>query len=259
MSVYISVVIPVYNSRDTLEILCKRISFTFEKMNSVNYEIILVDDGSQDSSYEKMVEIYHKNSNVSIIQLSQNFGQQNAIMCGLNFARGEYVVTLDDDFQHPPEEIIKLLDKIKKGYDVVFGIPINKKHSYYRNTGTKLISILFNKVCRKPKDVEVSSFRIIQKAVAKEIIRDKRSFVYLAPIIFKITTNVEMVSVRHDARKYGQSNYTFIKLVTLLGKLIIYYTNMFKIAYLSSKPQYEIKDLKFRGDYNNEAIDSRRK
>ena len=256
MSIAISIVVPVYNSEETLELLCHRIETTFNRLLIKNYEIILIDDFSRDKSYKKMVNIFNTNPKVSsIIQLAKNFGQQNAIMCGLHYARGELVATLDDDLQHPPEELEKLINKIHEGYDVVFGIPDKKMHPCYRNLGTKLIGFLFNRVCRKPQNVEVSSYRLIRKDIVKKIIKDKRSFVYLAPIIFKITKHAAKVTVRHNHREYGQSNYSLSKLIGLLIKLIIYYTWDFQFISSLNRPQYEIKDIRIKGENANETID----
>ena len=244
----VSVVIPVYNSCSTLEILNERLLSTFKDMKIMDFEIILIDDGSKDGSYTKMLEIHDRSSHITIIRLLKNYGQQNAIMCGLRYATGEFIVTLDDDLQNPPEEIRKLLEKISEGYDVVFGVPLEKKHPLFRNLGTKAISGLFNKICNKPKEVEVSSFRLMKKGVVEKIIKDRRSFVYLAPIILCTTQNISTVLVRHDIRKEGKSNYSMLKLLLLLGKLIIYYSFLKDLNGLSLKPQYSIKDLKLRGD-----------
>ncbi len=238
----ISVVIPVYNSRDSLEELYERLSTVFKSICN-HYEIILVDDGSQDNSYEIMQRLHHKDPKVKIIQLNGNFGQQNALMCGFYYAYGDYVVTIDDDLQHRPEEIYKMIQKLDDGYDVVFGIPIKKQHSFYRNIGSKMTDYLFNKICLKPKNIKVSSFRAIKKNIIEQIIKDETSFVYISAIIYKNTQNIGNVHVKHDARKYGKSNYNFIKLFKLFTKLYIYYSNtLFFRGFKRSCPQFEIKD-----------------
>ncbi|MCJ7691439.1 MAG: glycosyltransferase family 2 protein, partial [Clostridiaceae bacterium] len=160
----ISVVVPVYNSGNSLEKFYKIISEVLKKICD-DYEIIMVDDGSIDNSYEKMEKLHSIDSRVKIIKLDGNFGQQNALMCGFHCSTGEYVVTLDDDLQHPPKEIYKLKKKIEEGYDVVYGIPIIKQHSIYRKMGSKMTDYMFNKICSKPKNIKVSSFRIIRKNI----------------------------------------------------------------------------------------------
>lgn len=237
----ISVIVPVYNSENSLEQFYKILSTELKKICN-DYEIIMIDDGSHDNSYEKMKKLHSIDSRVKVIQLEGNFGQQNAIMCGFYYSTGEYVVTLDDDMQHPPEEIYKLKKKIDEGYDVVYGIPIIKKHSVYRKIGSKMTDYLFNKICLKPKNIKISSFRIIRKNIINEIIKDNTSFVYISAITFKKTNNIANVKVKHNVRKHGKSNYDFYKLLRLYIKLYLYYSNhrIFKM-FTSSREQFKIK------------------
>ncbi|MGH4117850.1 glycosyltransferase family 2 protein [Clostridium sp.] len=237
----ISVVVPVYNSENSLEKFCIILSKELNKICN-DYEIIMVDDGSHDNSYETMKKLHSIDARVKIIQLHGNFGQQNALMCGFHYSTGKYVVTMDDDLQHPPEEIYKLKKKIDEGYDVVYGIPIVKQHSIYRKMGSKMTDYMFNKICSKPKNIKVSSFRIIRNNIIKEIIKDKTSFVYISAITFKNTINISNVEVKHNVRKYGKSNYNFYKLLKLYIKLYLYYSNhkIFKIV-TSSNEQFKIK------------------
>jgi glycosyltransferase involved in cell wall biosynthesis len=240
----ITVVVPVYNSESSLEQFYKVLSKELKKLCN-QYEIIMVDDGSHDNSYEKMKKLHSIDSRVKVIQLDGNFGQQNALMCGFHYSTGEYVVTLDDDLQHPPEEIYKLKKKIDEGYDVVYGIPIIKQHSFYRKMGSKMTNYLFNKICSKPKNIKVSSFRIIRKSIINEIIKDRTSFVYISAITFKNTNKVSNVVVKHNARQHGKSNYDFYKLIKLFTKLYLYYSKhkFFQIS-MTSKEQFKIKDKK---------------
>lgn len=238
----ISAIIPVYNSRNSLDELYCRLSTVLKRASS-KYEIILVDDGSIDNSYEKMLELHYKDNQVKVIRLDGNFGQQNAIMCGFHYAQGEYIITLDDDLQHMPEHIEKLMYKLDEGYDVVYGIAEKKQHSFYRNLGSKMTNHLFNKICSKPEDIRVSSFRVIRRNIISEIIKNDLSFVYLSAITLKITKNIGNVYVKHDTRKYGSSNYNFIKLLKLFVKLYVYYSDSrFVKLFVSSAPQFKIKD-----------------
>ncbi|MGH4138431.1 glycosyltransferase family 2 protein [Clostridium sp.] len=237
----ISVVVPVYNSEHSLEHFYNVLSKELKKICG-DYEIIMIDDGSIDNSYEKMEKLHSIDSRVKIIQLDGNFGQQNALMCGFHYSSGEYVVTMDDDLQHPPEEIYKLKEKIDEGYDVVYGIPIIKKHSIYRKLGSKMTDYMFNNICSKPRNIKVSSFRIIRKNIINEILKDNTSFVYISAITFKNTRSISNVEVKHNIRKYGKSNYDFCKLLKLYIKLYLYYSNhkIFKVI-TSSKEQFKIK------------------
>lgn len=236
-----SIVIPVYNSIDSLDELYDRLSRALRNIFS-HYEIILVDDYSTDNSFSKMKDIYDKNKDVKIIRLKNNYGQQNAIKCGLEFATKDYIITMDDDLQHPPEEIIKIMYKIDEGYDVVYGIAEKKEHNFLRNIGSKATNLLFNIICHKPKHMRVSSFRCIKKNIVEEIKKDKTSFVYITAIILlKITKNIGNVYVDHKPRKYGRSNYKFSKLMRLFFKLYIYYSDskLFN-KFLKNQPQFEI-------------------
>lgn len=133
----ISVVIPVYNSENALVELYKRLTFTIKSLN-LDFEIIFIDDNSSDNSYQKILELSNNDPRVKGIKLAYNFGQQNAIICGFNFVKNDYVITLDDDLQHNPEDIKKLYKKIKKGYDAVYAIPQNREYGFFRKLGSKL-------------------------------------------------------------------------------------------------------------------------
>jgi polyisoprenyl-phosphate glycosyltransferase len=241
----ISVVIPVYNSSNSLDELYNKLSSTVQKLTN-NYEIILVDDGSTDDSYLKMQELHRKDCRIKIIKLNGNFGQQNAIMCGFHHAKGEYILNLDDDLQHPPEEIERLLNKLQEGYDVVYGIPLVKQHSLYRNIGSKMTNLLFDFLLSKPPKVKISSFRAMRKSLVQKIIKNNYSFVYISAIVFKHTKNAENIYVTHNSRKHGKSNYNFKKLFKLYAKLYIYYCPFSFLKYFtSSKVQFEIKEIQF--------------
>ncbi len=240
----ISAVIPIYNSSNSLEELYHRLSKFFTE-NFYYHEIIMVDDGSRDNSYEMMLSLRERDSRVKIISLDGNFGQQNALMCGFKYTTGNYIVTMDDDLQHLPEEIKKLVVTIEKGYDVVYGITDDKHHQLYRNLGSKITNYLFNMITPKKDNIRVSSFRIIRRSLLEKIITHKTAFVYISAIILKHTNNIANVKVKHDDRKYGKSNYTFLKLVKLFCKLYIYYSDFALMRlFRSNKPQYVIRDIK---------------
>lgn len=241
MENYISVVIPVFNSEEIMQELYERLRCSLLKINE-SYEIILVDDGSSDESYEMMKSLRQNDPRVKAIRLSGNFGQQNAIMCGFHHAEGKYVVTMDDDLQNPPEEIVKLLDKMGEGYDVVYGIPDRKSHSFMRNLGSKMTDRLFNIICKKPKDVRVSSFRLMKRDMVDKIILDRTSFVYISAMLFKNHAKIGGVFVNHDNRSKGESNYSFYKLMKLFIKLYLYYSPSSLWRGRSSSPQFIIKE-----------------
>ena len=239
----ISIVIPVYNSEKTLAILYDRLRAVLDVL-CAKYEIIMVDDGSTDDSYKSACQLHDMDKRVKVITLSKNFGQQNAIMCGLRYSTGDRVVIMDDDLQNPPEEIRKLIDKLNEGYDVVYGIPMEKEYSVYRSIGARLRDLLFDRICRKPADIKVGSFRAIRGSLVQKVIQDRTSFVYISAITFKYTVRAANVAVRHDAREYGRSNYSMLKLAGLFMKLMINYSFLSGLLANSSQPQYVIKEAK---------------
>ncbi|AFL98699.1 MULTISPECIES: glycosyltransferase family 2 protein [Desulfitobacterium] len=244
----ISVVVPVYNSRKTLEVLCYRLKETFKRL-SLEYEIILVDDGSKDNSFSKMMEIHSKDPEVKIIQLKRNFGQQNALMCGLHYVTGTYAVIMDDDLQNPPEEIIKLWSKIREGYDIVYGLPpLNiKKEQGYRYWGGILRDLLFNLMINKPPQIKVSTFRIVHRDLVNKIIKDQTSFVYISAIIFKHKVKAANIEVEHHKREVGRSNYSMLQLAQLYLKILLNYGPVFFKFARTSRPQYEIAQIQGKG------------
>ena len=242
--VKISIVVPVYNSRGTLEILYNRLRKTLETL-LLDFEIILVDDGSRDDSFSKMMELHDNDQRVKLIQLKRNYGQQNALMCGLRYVTGDYTVILDDDLQNPPEEIVKLWLKILEGYEVVYGLPTEaKKIQGYRYWGGVLRDLLFDLMINKPSKIKVSSFRILKKDLVQKIIKDQTSFVYISAITFKHRVKAANIEVAYDKRGFGQSNYSMLKLSRLYLKILLNYGSGFSRFARTSEPQYEIAQLK---------------
>ena len=220
-----SVVIPVYNSEASLAELCSRIRGVFERMG-MTYEIVLVDDGSIDNSWQVMKTQRKKNGDIKVIQLMRNFGQPNALMCGFHHVSGRYVITMDDDLQNPPEEIPKLIDEMKKGYDSVIGALEVKQDSAFKKTGSLLIRYLLTRIFDKPKEMKLSSFRIIKRTVTDEIKALNTPYPFITGMLLSITINIGNVTVKHEARKHGRSNYNFAKLIQLAFNLLINYTTL---------------------------------
>ncbi|MEL7564133.1 MAG: glycosyltransferase family 2 protein [Dehalobacterium sp.] len=237
----LSVVIPVYNSEKTLEEIFNRLSRVLPRLCPY-YELIFVDDGSKDKSFDKLKELHQKDQRVKGIQLTQNFGQQHALMCGLNYTQGDLVITMDDDLQHPPEEIGKLVTKIRMGYDVVYGIPKFKNHHKHRNASSELVNLVFSLLFFKPLGIRIGSFRILKKSIVKRIILEKRPFVYVSALTFQHTRNVANVLVNHEGRKYGSSNYNLIKLMAVFLNIIICFSYQFFHFSIFKKSQYEIRE-----------------
>lgn len=245
MADLISIVVPVYRGENSLAELYLEIKKA-AALNDFKFELIFVDDQSPDQSYQKILELHNQDSRVKGIRLAQNFGQQNAIFCGFNYAAGDYIITMDDDLQHSPEDIALLYQKIKEGYDVVYAIPEERAYSFYRRLGSKLTNWLFDLITPKDDELRVSSFRIITGEMLKKITASDKSFIYLSAIILKEKPEIANVYTRHQQRKYGQSNYNFFKLLKLFLKLYIYYGKLPILHYLrSEKVQYLIKESTF--------------
>ncbi|MGR6835322.1 glycosyltransferase family 2 protein [Syntrophomonas erecta] len=223
-AVFISIVIPVYNSQEILEKLYKRLVAVLQNIER-NFEIIMVDDASYDSSFKVMQGLHRQDPRVKIIRLSRNQGQHQATLCGLFYSQGRFVVTMDDDLQNPPEEIPRLLEKIQEGYQVVFGIPGHKQHVFYRNWGSRVINYCLNRIYPwKPYHIRSSSFRIMDRELVEKIIRRPGSRIYMAALIFANTHQIANLDVVHLSRPYGKSNYNLKKSVQLALTLVLYYS-----------------------------------
>lgn len=241
MSSSVSVIIPVYNSESSLAELYEGLIRVLPSVAD-EYEVIMIDDGSKDNSFSAMRKLLLKGGALRIIGLEGNFGQQNAIMCGLRHAKGDYIVTMDDDLQNPPDEIPKLLEGLAAGYDVVYGIPAERKQYGFRNAGTILTDAFFTLICGKPRNIRVGSFRAMKRQIALKIIEEQRPFVYITAITLKHTRNIGNVEVLHEERKYGSSNYSFHKLVGLFCRLAANYSGLAELLhYDDSTPQYVIR------------------
>jgi undecaprenyl-phosphate 4-deoxy-4-formamido-L-arabinose transferase len=211
----ISIVIPVYNgalSIDRLvDELIARISPVF------NIEIVLVNDCSPDNSEEVCIGITKKHPEfVSFYSLAMNVGEHNTVMAGLNKATGDYAVIIDDDFQNPVSEVIKLTDyMINSNYDVVYTYYEEKKHSIFRNLGSQFNDKVANIMLKKPKDLYMSSFKIINRFLINEVIKYDLPYPYIDGLILRRTSNIGKIKVSHTERQLGKSNYTLRKLISL--------------------------------------------
>ena len=217
----LSIIVPVYNSADTVAKLLERLTKTIESITK-NYEIILVDDGSRDDSWSVIQSLKEQYSNCLVaVQLMRNYGQHNALMCGLRLAGGAFVITMDDDLQNPPEEIPKLLAHIKlHGLDLVYGCPSSRGHSAWRNLGSSIVWHFYRTVFRNP--VTPTPFRIMRRQLAQSVMFYDLNFTYLDGLLAWCTSRIAGVEVEHHARDQGKSGYSFGKLIGLALNL---YTN----------------------------------
>ncbi len=222
MNIDISVVIPVYKGQLSIAPLVESLE---KELDGIHYEIILVVDGCPEGSEAVCRKLAGTYNNVSFIALRKNFGEFNAVICGLNYIRGAYAVIIDDDFQNPPSEILKLYNKALEGnYDVVYSFYARKEHSAFRNFGSALINYLTTYLLKKDKDLYLSSFKLIQRDVVAEITKYKNPFPYIDGMIFQTTNNIGKVQVIHHERKHGASNYTLRRLVSLFLTVLFGYS-----------------------------------
>jgi glycosyltransferase involved in cell wall biosynthesis len=222
----VSVVIPVFMSAQILNELFVRLRTVLDSLNE-NWEIIMVDDGSRDGSYGVMRTMRAADPRVKIIKLAKNYGQHTATLCGLRYATGDYIITLDDDLQHPPEEIPRILGKLREGYHVVVGRYREKRHGFVRNIASRFVECVLS-VFGKPKDICWSSFKGFSGDTARTISEFKGARPFLASLIIRsvpssLITNIE---VKHDIRRHGSSGYTWRKLLKLFLSLLVLQTDI---------------------------------
>ena len=210
----LSLVIPVYNGSRTIGALVEQITKIF---GPTSFEIVLVNDGSEDDSEKICVQLAEKfPQNVTFVHLSRNFGEHSAVLAGFTQARGRYVAVLDDDGQNPPEEAVRMLDELKrKNYDVVYGHYIEKKHSWFRNLGSRFNDRIATLMLHKPKDLYLSSFKVMNRFLVGEIIKYRGPYPYTDGLIYRVTRNIGQIPVEHRASASGPSRYTLRRLVRL--------------------------------------------
>jgi glycosyltransferase involved in cell wall biosynthesis len=209
----VSVIVPVYRSESTLSELVRRLGDVLGEV-SRNYELILVNDCSPDRSWEMICQLQKQYSWVSGINLMRNYGQHNALLCGLRAARYELIVTMDDDLQHPPEEISKMLTLLFQGYDVVYGTPEREQHGLGRDLASLATKMALRNLMGAEVASQVSAFRVFRREVANAFRQYEGSFVSIDVLLTWGTNKFATTKVRHEIRKQGASGYTFRKLVT---------------------------------------------
>lgn len=209
-----SIIIPVFNAEKSLNELCTRIKSVFEDQLECDFEIVLVNDVSKDDSWTIMTQLHETDPRIKIINLAKNSGQHSAMHCGLQYFKGDYVLLMDDDLQHPPEEIPKLVDHIQANpdIDVVIGAFAEKKHSAIRNVGSKAMKIAGKKFFKTEGTLRFTNFRIMRADIAHAIAKINNSKPRIGQLILHTTRNISSVVVEHDERKYGKSGYTFARL-----------------------------------------------
>ncbi len=208
----ISVIVPVYNSEKTLAELVERLEPVLKECLKP-YELILINDGSRDQSWQAIDSLSKSYPWVRGVNLMRNYGQHNALLCGLRLACYAISVTMDDDLQHPPEEIPPLLAKLEEGEDVVYGTPIKQAHTLWRNLASYFTRLALQGTMGVENARKVSAFRAMRTQIRRAFSQYQSPFVILDVLLSWGTTRFTAVPIRHEARQRGVSNYNFSKLI----------------------------------------------
>lgn len=224
MSTRLSVVVPVYRSQATLPELHRRLVAALEPVEP-SFEILLVEDCGGDHSWNVIQAIAAADSRVRGIQLSRNFGQHAATICGFSQARGEWIATLDDDLEQAPENLPELYRKALEGFDLVYGVYPQRSHKTWRNATSAIARWLFNKAIPS-LNYEYTSFRMIRGNIARELQRFDSPFPFVDGYLSWLTNRCASVEVPHGVRVSGTSNYTFRKLLTHTVNIFVTFSDL---------------------------------
>lgn len=216
----LSIVVPLYNSAETLPRLLVELSAL--KIPG-GLEIVLVNDGSRDATEAIALQLIERAAvPTTFLSLSRNFGEHNAVLAGLRASTGDFVITMDDDLQNPPSEVSKLLQLAQhEKREVVYSAYDKKEHAGWRNLGSRLTNAFADWSIDKPRGLYLSSFRCLSRFVVEQITKSSNPNPYIDGLIFQVTQNVGVVTVRHDPRSAGESGYTLRALLRLWMSMLI--------------------------------------
>jgi undecaprenyl-phosphate 4-deoxy-4-formamido-L-arabinose transferase len=212
-SIEISAVVPVYRSAPILPELHRRLTDALGEIAD-RYEIILVEDGGGDASWEVIEGLAARDHHVRGVRMSRNYGQHNALLCGIRAATYGVIVTLDDDLQNPPEEIGKLIAMLDGGADVVYGTPTDEQHGFLRDQSSRITKLALQSAMGAETARNVSAFRAFRTRVRDAFSTYRGPYVSIDVLLTWGTTRFSHVAVLHDPRRVGTSNYTVRKLIT---------------------------------------------
>jgi len=221
----VSLVIPVYNSEMTIKKVVER-SIWVCKSSKLDFQIILVNDGSNDSSWEIISDLAKSHDHVVAVNMARNYGQHLANLCGFRIAAGEYVITLDDDLQNPPEEIPRLYEKACQGYDLVIGKSRSKKHNLARKAGSKWVAFLNRWIFNIESTLKLSNYRCIHSSIINQVKQERYHKPYIPGLLLKYSKKRCNITVEHKNRLVGHSGYTVKKLVSLTNDLLFNHSSL---------------------------------
>lgn len=211
----LSFVIPCYGSENTICGVVDDVESVMQLHPEYDYEIVLVNDCSPDNVWGKISKLHTENKKVKAVNLARNFGQHAALMAGYNICEGDYIVTIDDDGQTPVDQTFFLLDRLKDGFDVVYGKYGERKDNNFRKFGTTLNNFMLRVLVGKPKDIHLTSYFVARRYIIDEVCKYKNAFPYIWGLILRTTKNITNVTIRHSQRSEGESGYTLSKLLGL--------------------------------------------
>lgn len=211
----VSVVIPCYNSEKSIREVVELTLKEFDAIDGYEVEFVLVNDNSRDRTYQQITALAKDYEQVHGISLMRNFGQHNALMCGLNYTHGELILGMDDDLQTHPSQIRKLLEKQREGFDIVYGVYEKSTNTAGKNLTSWLNKVSSRALLGRPKDIQSSNFWLITEKVRNEVIKYRNYNPYVDGLFFRTSHNIGNVTIQHHKREYGSSNYTFRKLLKL--------------------------------------------
>lgn len=217
-----SVIIPCYRSSATIEHVVDMTREEMARLKKEDVEFILVNDCSPDEgkTIAKLREMAERHKDVKVIDLAMNSGQHNALMAALRHAKGDVIIGMDDDGQTHPSQLGTLFKALEQGYDLVYGYYPNKKHSWFRNLGSRFNDLTVNLMIKKPKDVRTSSYFLVRKFVRDHAVQYEGSYTYLLGLFMRCTQNIISVPIQHFEREEGESGYTFKQLIRLWSSVI---------------------------------------
>ncbi len=219
----LSIVIPVYNSQASLPALVERLARVLPTIAD-RFEVVLVNDGSRDESWDGIGQAARKHAWVRGVNLMRNYGQHNALLAGIRAARFAVVVTMDDDLQHPPEEIPRLLEVLGQGHDLVYGVPASAEHGLSRNVSSRVTRFWLHRLLGVAIASRASAFRAFRAVLREGFAHYEGPAVAIDALLGWTTTRIASVGVRHDPRRHGRSQYSWLK----LAKLAIDLTTTFR-------------------------------
>jgi undecaprenyl-phosphate 4-deoxy-4-formamido-L-arabinose transferase len=209
----ISVVVPVYNSEATLDALIARLGPVLESMGRP-YEAVLVNDGSRDNSWGAIERLCAAHPWIHAIDLMRNHGQENALLCGIRAAKYDITATIDDDLQNPPEDIPRLVAKLEEGFDVVYGRPQQEQHGLFRDLASIITKLVLQEAMGAENARHVTAFKVFRTELRDSFSQYRSPHVSIDVLLTWGTQRFGALTVGHDPRTIGQSNFTFRKLIT---------------------------------------------